>query len=339
MTEIARIKLSSIDPNPLRRLCSYPYNEEKIEALRRSIADVGLWEGVIGRREGNRVQIAFGHHRIEAARRELGKNADVSIILRKIDDETMLKLLGRENLEEYSAEFLVMLEAWESATAFLHRGAGKVEAIDIATILGWTRPGETKSGFRLANVADACNHASKLIEEGHLSRDQLASLSVKSVREICQTVVSRHKELDAFAKTTGRSAADTNSAKKTYAKSAAKVARNVRDGTVAIKSIGATIDATAITSGEKKGRRPLFDVAAKQLSRSIAKILVDDASGKKLAAIKKAIPLIELEADRSAARRIADELGNLAKRSTALRSGLGAPATQKKLSGGRINAR
>ena len=39
--------------------------------------DVRLWEGIIARKIGGRYQQAFGHHRIHAAREELGDGAKV----------------------------------------------------------------------------------------------------------------------------------------------------------------------------------------------------------------------------------------------------------------------
>jgi ParB-like chromosome segregation protein Spo0J len=91
-------------------------NPAKLEALQHSIEGVGLWEGIIGRRVGNRVQLDFGHHRIEAARRA-GLTA-IPIIIRDLNDEDMLRFLGRENLEDYNADFLVMLETWEAASEY-----------------------------------------------------------------------------------------------------------------------------------------------------------------------------------------------------------------------------
>ena len=66
--EIVMVPLRDIDRNPFRLLEQFPFSGRKIRALLASVADVGLWEGVIGRRKGNKVEIAFGHYRIEAAR-------------------------------------------------------------------------------------------------------------------------------------------------------------------------------------------------------------------------------------------------------------------------------
>jgi len=171
--ELSTVKLTTIDPNPFRQLAEYPYNEDKLTALRRSIREVGLWEGVIGRRAGNRIQVAFGHHRLEAARQELGDGARVPIIVRDLTDQEMLQFMGRENLEDYNADFLVMLETWEAADTFL-RGEllTKTQDADIARLLGWTMGTKSDDSIRINDTAKACASAARLISGGYLSRSQ-----------------------------------------------------------------------------------------------------------------------------------------------------------------------
>jgi len=66
---LSYVSLSSIEPNPFRDLKTHSFDKRKLEALERSIEHVGLWEGLIGRRAGQGYQLAFGHHRLEAARK------------------------------------------------------------------------------------------------------------------------------------------------------------------------------------------------------------------------------------------------------------------------------
>ena len=47
--EIVTAIIGSIAINPYRRLHAYPYIETKIEALQRSIKEVGVWPSVIAR--------------------------------------------------------------------------------------------------------------------------------------------------------------------------------------------------------------------------------------------------------------------------------------------------
>jgi hypothetical protein len=52
----------------------------------------------------------------------------------------MLQYMGRENLEDYNAVFLIQLESWEAALksgfAPLHSG-NRPQQVEIARLLGW----------------------------------------------------------------------------------------------------------------------------------------------------------------------------------------------------------
>jgi ParB/RepB/Spo0J family partition protein len=104
---LSYVSLSAIEPNPFRDLGAHPYDKRKLEALERSIEHVGLWEGLICRRAGQGYQLAFGHHRLEAARRS--KLTTAPLIIRDLTDEEMVGFMGRENMEDFNSDFLVML--------------------------------------------------------------------------------------------------------------------------------------------------------------------------------------------------------------------------------------
>ena len=139
MSKLINVSLHAIDANPFRCLAEYPWIEQKIEALQRSIADVGFWEGVIVRKVGDRYQLAFGHHRIEAAKRN-GLTA-VRLVVRDLTDEQMLQFMGRENGEDYKSDFNIMLNTWDGAVRYLKKtGTGfSGKDIEVARLLGWVR--------------------------------------------------------------------------------------------------------------------------------------------------------------------------------------------------------
>lgn len=87
------VLIESIDANPHRQIDKYPFIERKIEALMRSYTEVGMWEGIIARQNGNRYEIAFGHHRLEAARRSV--IGALPVIVRELTDAQMLQFMGR----------------------------------------------------------------------------------------------------------------------------------------------------------------------------------------------------------------------------------------------------
>jgi hypothetical protein len=310
MSEIVNVKLTGIDPNPMRQLAKYPYNEDKLEALIRSITDVGLWEGVIGRRQGNRIQLAFGHHRVEAARRSraIGKDGKIPVIVRDLDDEQMLQFMGRENLEDYNADFLVMLETWEAAEIFIaaRDRAQNPETLVIAQLLGWIRG--NRDTYRINDVAVATSSASKLIKGGYLKRSDLTTLSVRAVREICGRVVTQHEMLERMAKKTKLPARDVEQAKHHSGKAGVRVARDVREGRVAQRDIRGQVDVEAYRHAkEVKRQSPLFSMFGKSLADSIARIAKDDSIGEKLREIKSALGNITLDDDVQVVKRIALE--------------------------------
>lgn len=193
MSVIKSVLISSIDPNPWRNLTKHPYNKEKLKTLQRSIDQVGFWEGVIARKVGGRYQLAFGHHRVEAARRL--KLSRVDIIVRELSDREMVGFMGRENLEEYMSNFLTMMNAWEGARDFLKGDAVdyKPQVIEIARVLGWLRPeDENKSN----ETGLTCSAVHQLVESTDLNLMDFRALATKPVRVAARKVKSRIKQVE-----------------------------------------------------------------------------------------------------------------------------------------------
>src|SRR5262245_22464302 len=192
MSKIEIVPIDILQSNPYRNLSSYPWVENKIDSLMRSIMDVGLWEGVIVRRAAKAFQLAFGHHRIEAAKR-LGLK-EVSVIVRDLDDEMMIKMMGRENGEDYSTQFLILLNTWEGGLKYFAHARKNAEPLDNARVLGWTK----KAGDydKLDHTARACNAAYSLISGGHMDRADLAELSVSAAEKIVERTLSNVQILE-----------------------------------------------------------------------------------------------------------------------------------------------
>lgn len=124
------IALDKLDPNPYRDLKLNPLNDEKIESLRESIDSTGFWDNGVQIRQvtiGKTItyQVVFGHHRVKAAKLQLGKKAKVSLTIVEIDDQQMLMRMARENNQVYNTSPAYDIE---SVTAAL-RGYvdGKIE--------------------------------------------------------------------------------------------------------------------------------------------------------------------------------------------------------------------
>jgi hypothetical protein len=110
----------------------------------------------------------------------LSKLTTVPLVVRNLTDRQMVEFMGRENLEDFNSDFLVQLEAWESAIKFLGSSGNlhEVKPIDTSRLLGWTRARSDKDNVMMNDTAKACNSAFQLIQGGHLDRDNLADMSV-----------------------------------------------------------------------------------------------------------------------------------------------------------------
>lgn len=96
--------LRDIQPNPFRHMDRYPVRQDKVDALRESLRVTGFWDNVVGRACDGGAEIAYGHHRLVALREEFGDAHEVELIIRDLDDTTMLQIMARENSEEWGAD-------------------------------------------------------------------------------------------------------------------------------------------------------------------------------------------------------------------------------------------
>jgi len=143
---LVNIKLSEIKPNPNRDLKFNPYNEEKITALMASIGETGFWTNVIVRKspDGKGYEQAYGHHRIEAARRSGIKEAD--FVVRDLDENMMLKMMELENQEDYRYCPLSLLESVKAVVNAL--AEGRIAPFDHTDSAG--RPNPKPEHYRYA---------------------------------------------------------------------------------------------------------------------------------------------------------------------------------------------
>jgi hypothetical protein len=137
--------LSDLHANPFRDFDLHPIDQEQVEKLKASIDADGFWTSVVARRATDGYQIAFGHHRIEAAR-ALGM-ASVPIEVRELSDIQMVRMLASENATQRGSTAAACLDAvaaisrvlaynllrWDEAT--FRRNLQKVE-VDYASCRG-----------------------------------------------------------------------------------------------------------------------------------------------------------------------------------------------------------
>jgi len=92
---IGQVPLHLIDPNPFRDFDLHPIDETQVARLRASIDAGKFWASVVARQVGKRFQLAFGHHRIAAAR--LAQLEEVALDVQPLTDWDMVLMLTSEN--------------------------------------------------------------------------------------------------------------------------------------------------------------------------------------------------------------------------------------------------
>ena len=323
--EIKLVPIDKIAANPYRNLPSYPVIRSKVDSLKASIAAVGMWESIIVRYnpETGLFEQAFGHQRMHAAD-ELGIK-EVPVIVRDLTDEQMVQFMGRENGEDYSADFLVMLNTWEAGLAYLRaQRAQNPKDIDIARLLGWMRRDGSRETDRMDDIAIACAGGSALINAGHLERKDLDGVSVRTARDIVGRALSRIDSITKMAKLSGATAKDVEHAKALVGKGVKATVYEAKKGTVPASQIASRVDVNTMRAAgrSKEKATPLFEAFGHKLAQDLRKVLESDGAADKLNEIAKALKHVTDEGDKVILRRIDYELGELAGRATRWRKRL-----------------
>jgi ParB-like nuclease domain len=200
---VQMIPLDDVLSNPYRQMTRYPFDESKITALLQSIDNSGFWDGSIQGRpsptEPGKVEIAFGHHRIEAARRR--PMDAVGIVVADRSNALMLQMMANENRDEFKHDAWIGVETIASVVDAYGRGEIELEPVHpeapatqvlpsgktynlatVARFLGWIKPsdGQATAACRLAFDA----YRQRAVSEEALQRltpEQRSSVAVKTV--------------------------------------------------------------------------------------------------------------------------------------------------------------
>jgi len=124
-----KVRVADLEPNPYRKMSQYPIDRAKVEALKTSIKEKTFWDNLLARKQGNKYQLAYGHHRWQALK-ELGIK-EIDIPIRQIDDATMVQIMAEENLN-WDTSPAVMTQTILTAKEFLDAELAKYETWDNA---------------------------------------------------------------------------------------------------------------------------------------------------------------------------------------------------------------
>lgn len=112
------IKVKELDHNPYRDMKHYPINKEKIDRLKQSIEQTGFWDNILCRKHGNRYQLAYGHHRLQAIKELDIKEVDIPC--KDISDADMVRIMALENREQEDMSQTILIETVRVVRDFLN---------------------------------------------------------------------------------------------------------------------------------------------------------------------------------------------------------------------------
>lgn len=106
-----KVKLENIEKNPFRDLKTYPIREDKVLQLMESIRATTFWGGLVGREKDGKVQIAYGHHRLDALKKMFDPETEFSVMVENLSDSQMMKMMSRENADEWACPIAAIDDA------------------------------------------------------------------------------------------------------------------------------------------------------------------------------------------------------------------------------------
>lgn len=203
-----KVKIKDLKPNPYRDMEHYPINTEKVESLINSFGQTGFWDNILARKVNGEIQIAYGHHRLEALKKKYSPDYEVDIPIKDLPDSIMLKVMANENeyimgngvsvtdettrvtrqfLKEHPEEIKTKNPIKYDPKKYDLASTGRCyyhspESLQISEFLGW---GENRIYESLLRI-DA-------IDEGELDREAVESLPTeKAAERFRKTVKSKN---------------------------------------------------------------------------------------------------------------------------------------------------
>jgi len=164
-----KVALKDIKPNPWRHIDSgYPINQEKVKHLQDSIKFNGFWGGLVGRKAKTNgyYEIAFGHHRLEALRKEHPQDHEIELPIRNLSDAQMLQFMATENNTLDTMSPAVINETVKAAMEFLKQ--------DIDTLYENAR----QSGFNKLGVITSSHLLHPLLQRAKQNKQSSVSLLI-----------------------------------------------------------------------------------------------------------------------------------------------------------------
>src|ERR1017187_10536801 len=115
ITKIRMVSLDKVKDSPFRSKKRNPIDKDKVKHFAESVTATDFWKGIQGREVGEFVEVAFGHHRVDAARMLGMKEIPIEVLV--LSEAEMLKRMTRENLRGDLPAAIEVVEATVKAYA------------------------------------------------------------------------------------------------------------------------------------------------------------------------------------------------------------------------------
>jgi ParB-like chromosome segregation protein Spo0J len=271
-----KFQIKNIEANPFRHLDTYPIDPEKIKALTASFDQTGFWENIVARKVNGKAQIAYGHHRREVLLKKLRPTDEVDLIIKDLDDATMLQIMANENMHEWGTSASVEQETVRAVVDAFAKGQIKLRPVStntrkltgtyyryaphyqpgpfldanrdvayteatVAQFLGWVY-GDGKAHHRVSNALAAL----ALIEENILDNEDYHDLSTTQAEVVTKQTNDRRTN-----KNPGES---QNQADHSARRVGKQLAQDLRDEKVSVKQAKHTADMDRTLSSRPRQR-------------------------------------------------------------------------------------
>lgn len=219
MAKTTKFRVREIRPNPCRDLTRFPIREEVVERLLRSFDRTGIWgEGrlIVRLNPQGEPEACFGHHMLEALKRRLGPEGEVTVTVEEVSDPDMLRRMIEENDARRSRDGLQNMEDVHAVVQAFAQGTIELDPPPPTTPRKRTRfapsfvqggdvadqaPQDRSLDYTAKTVAAYLNWNEKRVQEalmgleavemGLVAQEAFAGIAGKDIREIVLSARAR----------------------------------------------------------------------------------------------------------------------------------------------------
>ncbi|KKN58825.1 hypothetical protein LCGC14_0548310 [marine sediment metagenome] len=101
-----KLKLNELNANPFKKeINKGKLDEDTIKKIQSNMKELGLMGALPIFKKDNKYYLVAGHHRVEALKREFGKNYEINVTLHNYSEENILRGMVVENLTQRNNKF------------------------------------------------------------------------------------------------------------------------------------------------------------------------------------------------------------------------------------------